>query len=189
MALPCERYQQPGQGGEAACLLPWSPAVAFPKNTRIPGHIGTNIQISYTLQPFPIHTHTLFPGLNGAPEATVHFRYFSFFSWFSYAKHIQPSVQSPQPGVLSACTSPCSTFISQTSALPCSALPLSPRDGQHFWPNSNSFISTLTFPFNLLCLDTLHCVFVCHPLTSLSQCFSLHKPLFLQLPNIILSYV
>lgn len=169
MSLPCGRYQEPGQGGEVTCPYPWSPAVAFPKSPRIPRQVGTNTQISYTLQPFPIHTHTLFPGLSSAPEATVHFRYIS--RYISYAKCIQPFIPSPQPGILSSCTSSCSICISQTSVLPCSALPVSPRKGQHFWLNSNSFISTSTFPFNLLCLDTLHYILDYHPLTNLSQCF------------------
>lgn len=36
----------------------------------MPRQVGTNTQISYTLQPFPIHTHT--HSLSCAPEATVH---------------------------------------------------------------------------------------------------------------------
>lgn len=150
MALPCERHHEPGQGGEAACLHPCSSCGLSKehKNTQANRNKHTNILHAPALP----HPHTHF-WTEKCPEATVHFRYISIFSWFSYAKYIQPSISSPEPGVLPLCTSPCSICISQTSALPSSAVPVSPMNGQHFWLNSNSFISTLTF--NLLCLDTL----------------------------------
>lgn len=122
--------------------------MAFLKNTEYTGKSGTNIQISHTLYPLPIHTRALFPSRNGAAGLLgQQFPLAVFFSWPS-------SMQSMLT--------------------------------QHFWSNSNSFISTFTFPFSLLLLDTHSCCyfsFLYHPLASL------HEPLFLPLLNIISSHL
>lgn len=79
MALPCERHQEPQQRERHPAFISDAQLWSF-QRTQEPGQIGTNIEKSFTLLPFHILTHTLFPGLNSVPAATDQFSCISFFS-------------------------------------------------------------------------------------------------------------
>lgn len=168
-----------------------SPSCDLSEKHKVPRQIGTNVQISYTLHPLPVHTRAFFLSLNGAAGLLrQQFTSAGSFSWLSPMQSmLSPPLllhnqESCPPAGANCPLKP--LHVSQEHLhfpdlcfaeplLSSPALPGSAKDGQHFWPSSNSFISTLALPIDLLLFGhlTLHfCTILLPASVYISHCTS-----------------